>query len=155
MRIILELDLKRKIKKMDDRNYLKKNPDWHVEDAQFKAIWIKNMIDRWMQLDGKTVADIGCGAGEIIDLMSNYYPSAYWCGFEISEVAYAICRRKAKKTNLVFKHEDIFTIDWKNNHQDLLLCIDVFEHVADYWDFLRRLSDYADNFIFHISVVSG
>lgn len=33
---------------------------------------------------------------------------------------------------------------------DLVLCLDVFEHVEDYFTFLRDLRNYGKNFIFHI-----
>ena len=38
----------------------------------------------------------------------------------------------------------------KNEHFDLLLCIDVFEHVEDYIGFLKELKKKANNHIFHI-----
>jgi len=33
---------------------------------------------------------------------------------------------------------------------DLLLCIDVFEHIPNYLVFLEKLRNHADRFIFHI-----
>jgi hypothetical protein len=51
---------------------------------------------------------------------------------------------------LNFYQADLLSTSPEQNHYDLLLCIDVFEHIEDHLAFLRSLSQYARGFIFHI-----
>ena len=127
--------------------YLSKNPYWHIEDSPWKA----SEIDKIIQLNYlslKTICEVGCGAGEIIHQLSqkNQYNSIEFSGYEISENAFEFCQR-IKKNNINFYKEDLLTV---NKKFDLLLCIDVFEHVEDYLGFLKNLKKISDYHIFHI-----
>ena len=50
----------------ENSNYLEANPTWHTEDSPWKATQILKMIER-NSLQPKTVVEIGCGAGEILN----------------------------------------------------------------------------------------
>lgn len=135
---------------MKDHDYLERNPGWHSEDAVYKAAWIRAMIDKWFSADGLTIADVGCGAGDILLNLSQFYERAYCHGYEVSKTAYEICMHKANPPRLVFHHQDLLREDPGQKTYDLLLCNDVFEHIENYLAFLRSLRRYARGFIFHI-----
>jgi hypothetical protein len=68
-------------------------------------------------------------------------------GYEISPQAFALCQPRENDrlrffcTDLIAAETPVF---------DLLLCLDVFEHVEDYFAFLRGLRGKATDKIFHI-----
>lgn len=93
------------------------------------------------------VCEIGCGAGEVLIELANRLPNGIrFAGYEISSDAYAICSAKSSP-NIEFNYADMLTLD---QHFDVALAIDVFEHVEDYLGFLRRLKQKAQYKIFHI-----
>ena len=67
-------------------------------------------------------------------------------GYDISGDAINLARQRAKE-RLGFKHENFPGTDAK---YDLLLMMDVFEHVDDYLGFLRSCKNKTKNTIFHI-----
>jgi hypothetical protein len=127
--------------------YVEKNPTYHVEDSPWKARQILKMI-RKHHLEPRTVCEIGCGAGEILrQLQAGLPETTELYGYEISSQAFALCEERAGE-RLHFYCEDLLASD--AGPFDLLLCIDVFEHVEDYLGFLRKLRPRADYKIFHI-----
>lgn len=127
--------------------YLRQNPGYHVEDSHWKAQQILKMLNRHA-LRPLSVGEIGCGAGEILrQLQLNFPAEVEFHGFEISPQALELCHQRAGK-NLNFYGEDL--LDRTTAYFDLLLCIDVFEHVEDYLGFLQKLRDKAKYKIFHI-----
>ena len=129
-----------------DGSYLDNNPTWDVEDSPWKVRQIKNMIEKH-DINPTTIGEVGCGAGEIIkQLWISLDCKADSKGFEISKQAYEICQKKTKD-NLSYHLEDITNTD---EFFDLLLVIDVFEHVDDYLGFLRKLRKFAKYKVFHI-----
>ena len=68
-------------------------------------------------------------------------------GYEISPQAYEICKKKERE-RLHFYLSDI--LEHENEHYDLMMAIDVFEHIEDYMGFLKRLRSKATNMIFNI-----
>ncbi|GAH09262.1 unnamed protein product, partial [marine sediment metagenome] len=70
-----------------------------------------------------------------------------YTGYEISSQAYQICKSKENQ-KLKFKLKDI--TKEKNDYSDLLLIIDVLEHVEDYFLFLKKIRPLARYKIFHI-----
>lgn len=125
--------------------YLDKNPRWHAADSPWKAAQILKMI-RKQNLNPATVCEVGCGAGEILNRLHAELPAANFFGYEVSPQAYEICSAKTKE-RLQFRLGDLLETE---ERFDLLLCIDVFEHVPDYLSFLERLRGRANRFIFHI-----
>jgi hypothetical protein len=127
-------------------DYLKRNPNWHVEHSPWKASQIMRML-RQNPLRLKTIAEIGCGAGEILNQLHAEMPKdVSFYGYDIS--ADAINLSKSRQQNrLEFFNENMLDLDVK---YDCLLMIDVFEHVEDYFGFLRASKSKSDYTIFHI-----
>src|SRR4051812_7694396 len=76
--------------------YLEKNPSWHVEDSPWKAKQVLKMFGR-NTLAPKSVCEVGCGAGEILNqLHGQLPPDVQFVGYEISPQAYAIAKHREK-----------------------------------------------------------
>ncbi len=131
----------------EDGTYLDHNPSWHEEDSPWKAQQITRIIEK-NGLAPRRICEIGCGAGEILNqLLETYADNKEFFGYEISPQAFEICCRKAKE-NLSFQLSDL--LEDSDAYFDIVLAIDVFEHVEDYFSFLRRLKAKAEYKIFHI-----
>jgi 2-polyprenyl-3-methyl-5-hydroxy-6-metoxy-1,4-benzoquinol methylase len=126
--------------------YLKNNPTWHVEDSPWKAKQIIKMLSRHA-ISPKTIAEVGCGAGEILNQLYLSMPAdVTFTGYDISKDGITLAKKREKE-RLEFKLE--YFLD-TNAKFDLLLIIDVVEHVDDYLGFLRLCKNKAKNTIFHI-----
>jgi len=125
--------------------YAANNPTWHEEDAPWKARHIQNLIDR-NQLPRDTICEIGCGTGEILLALEKAFPAATLSGYEVSP--HAFLRASQKQTDRTkFYLKDLFCDD--GMHFDLVLAIDVVEHVEDYISFIKRLKPFGTYKIFH------
>lgn len=131
----------------EDGTYFKDNPSWHQEDASWKAEQILKIINS-NGLTPETICEIGCGTGEVLFQLSRHLgDDKKFFGFDISPQAIALSADKARR-NLIFEQRDI--MQDSNLHYDLSLIIDVFEHVEDYFGFLRKVREKAIHKIFHI-----
>lgn len=131
-----------------DKNseYLKKNPTWHVEDSPWKANQILKMLNR-NPINPKTISEVGCGAGEILNQLHAALPeNIEFTGYDISSDAIKLANSREKE-RLAFKNENFLEL---NEKFDLLLMMDVFEHVDDYIGFIKRCKEKANYTIFHI-----
>lgn len=127
--------------------YVEKNPTYHVEDSAWKAAEVVKLIEKH-GLAPQTVCEVGCGAGEILRQLQLSLPAdTKFFGYEISPQAFALCRERENE-RLRFVCADLLAGD--TIAFDLLLCLDVFEHVEDYFGFLRGLRGKARHKIFHI-----
>lgn len=127
--------------------YLDKVPNWHLGDAAWKAGKIIDLLDR-NALQPETVCDVGCGGGGVLaELQARLEATAEFAGYDISPEAISLCQGK-ENDRLKFYRKDFLTAD--HPHYDLLLLLDVFEHIPDYLSFLSTLRTGARHFIFHI-----
>ena len=127
--------------------YANLNPSWHSEDSSWKAQQVIKMLDRY-KLRPRTVCEVGCGAGEILkELHDSLDPSISYVGYEISPQAYELCKPKAT-ARLRFELKDILADG--QLHFDLILLMDVVEHVEDCFAFLRGLKARSEFKILHI-----
>lgn len=130
----------------EDGTYLANNPGWHEDDSPWKARQIDSIIKK-NSLNPRTICEVGFGAGEILNQLSELYVDRNFTGYEISPQAFELCNKKSKE-NLTFRLADLLKDD--NAHFDIVMAIDVFEHVEDYFGFLRMLKEKAQYKIFHI-----
>lgn len=131
----------------NDNTYLRLNPTWHVEDSFWKAVQVHKILSK-NQITAKTIAEVGCGAGEILKQLSLMCPEKNYLGYEISPQAYSLCASR-ESSNCKFIMGDILKT---NNFFDVCLCMDVIEHVEDYIGFLSSLKKKATYKVFHVPI---
>ena len=127
--------------------YLKNNPTWGVEDAAWKSDLIQQLMTS-NHLHPNEIIEVGCGAGAILDDLSQKNKNiSSFKGYDISPQAIAMARTKATP-QLQFFQEDITVND--QLYTDVMLVIDVVEHIPDLYGFLQKIRTKSKHFIFHI-----
>jgi SAM-dependent methyltransferase len=128
---------------------------WHLEDSLFKAQRIASMLARHPEIKPNSICEIGCGAGGILAELQKMLPNDIaFTGYDISPQAHAISTRFSNPL-CQFILGDAFAYASK---YDLVLVMDVIEHVEDYFSFLRHAREKGDWKVYHIPLdayVSG
>ena len=132
-----------------DGEYLMNNENWHAEDSAWKAHQISQIIER-NKISFHTVMEVGCGAGAILNALSSRYDDekCSFDGFDISPQAIAMAKQNENPRIRYFLEDPLS--DESDKHYDILLMIDVFEHVREYMGFVERCKAKANYKIFHI-----
>ena len=132
-----------------DGKYLENTSTWHKEDSRWKADQIYRMLEN-NNLKFSSVAEIGCGAGEILIELSKSINdiSIQYTGYDISPQAIELAK-KNETDQVKYLGKDLLDDD-NDEVFDLLLMLDVFEHVPDYMGFLESCRSKAKYKIFHI-----
>lgn len=123
--------------------YLANNPNWHQEDARWKSQHILRMLKK-ASLSPMTVCDVGCGTGDVIAELSKTMRSCKFHGFDISEQIIRTAS-KHKSNNIEFSIGDL-----PKSRCDLIMLIDVIEHVENITDLLKNIKKCGDYKLFHI-----
>jgi len=126
-------------------DYAVDNPDWHEDDAPWKAAHIRTILER-NDIQWRTFADIGCGTGAIVGILSKDYPQSRMDGFEVSPYAHDLSRKRASE-NLTFSMENAFQ---SGKQFDVTMAIDVVEHVENPFEFLRAMRTMSRWQVIHI-----
>ncbi len=129
-----------------DSAYLKETGgNWHLDDSPFKAAQVLKMLDR-NQIRPLSVMEIGCGAGGILaNLAKQMGRETSFTGYEISPDAHALSKQ--------FESENVRSVlgePWGEPRADLVLAMDVIEHIEDCFGFLRKVRQQGDYKIYHI-----
>lgn len=130
-----------------DGTYQKNNPTWHVEDSLWKAQQIARMFDR-NKVNPKTICEIGCGAGEVLHQLQQQMgqETLFW-GWDISPQAIEMTQKRVNE-KLHFELKDI--MHEQDTFFDMILVIDLIEHLEDYFSFLRAIRPKSEYKLFHI-----
>src|ERR1700730_14719587 len=131
-----------------DGSYLAKTGGtWHLEDSLFKAQQIVSLLPRNDEITPNTICEIGCGAGGILAELQKMLPQHIaFTGYDISPQAHVLSTQFSNP-NCQFIFGDAFADASK---YDLVLVMDVIEHVEDYFSFLRRTREKGDWKLYHI-----
>ena len=127
-------------------DYARANPSWDIEDSPWKAEQVVRMIRRH-ELAPASIAEIGCGAGAILAGIRRHFPDAGLYGYDIAPGAASFWDRYTS-ARIEFTLGDFFQLS--RRRYDLLLVLDVIEHMANPFDFLVRLGGHANHHLFHI-----
>jgi SAM-dependent methyltransferase len=131
-----------------DGSYLKLNPSWHAEESPFKVRQTVKMLKR-QNLSPRSICDVGCGVGVVLHELQQHLPPDCECwGYDVSPDAIAMCAGRVNK-KLHFRNYDIRR-DESDTFFDLLLMLDVFEHVEDYIGLVRAIRSKGKYKLFHI-----
>jgi SAM-dependent methyltransferase len=128
-------------------NYLEKNPLWHTEESSWKAENVMRMINRH-KISARTICEVGCGAGEVLkQLQQRLDKECDFLGCDISPQAIELCTSRAND-NLHFELGDATILSGR--FFDVILVLDIIEHLEDYFSFLRMVKERALYKVFHI-----
>jgi SAM-dependent methyltransferase len=123
--------------------YRELNPEWHSADSGWKAARIAACLTA-NAVEFSSCVEVGCGAGQVLAQLAERMPGKRYTGYDISPDAAALW---GSPSGVTYRVGDFLATD---ELYDLLLLIDVFEHVEDYMSFLRRLALRSRWFVFHI-----
>lgn len=127
--------------------YLEKNPTWHVEESPWKAAQILRLLTR-AGISPATICEVGCGAGEVLaQLHARMDPASTFWGYDISPQAIELAKPRANE-RIRFELADFTTVT--DVRFDLILVLDVIEHLEDYFSFLRDLKPKGQYKIIHL-----
>jgi SAM-dependent methyltransferase len=129
-----------------NNDYLAKNPGWHSEDSAWKARVVTSVLYGF-GLSPSTICEVGCGTGAVLAHLRSYFPNARLSGWDVSPQAADFWHRYSKEgiafTNGDFNEEN-------RDHYDLVLMLDVIEHLTNPFEFLTQLKRSGEHFMFHI-----
>ena len=107
--------------------YARRNPTFAVEDSPWKAQQVLDAISR-VNLRPRRICEVGCGAGEILrQVHMRLGPDVVAEGFDVSPDAIRLASRR-EQARLSYTCGDFTKLE--TDPYDLLLCLDVFEHVV-------------------------
>lgn len=116
-------------------------PDWHDADAPFKVAGLVRLV-REVGWSPKTVVDVGCGAGRVLDGVCAELGAT---GVGVDVAAEAI-ERAPQRAGLTFRVGDASSA----GTADLVMAVDVVEHVADDIGFVAQLATVAPHIVLRI-----
>jgi len=129
--------------------YFRNNPTWHVEFSPWKAAGICQFLEQ-RAVHPRTVSEVGCGAGEVLRQMQlKMDPSCRFWGYDVAPPAIEMATERQNE-RLQFELADFVAIDTPNT--DLMLILEVVDHVEDYMGFLRAIKDRAEWKLFSFSL---
>ena len=130
-----------------DGEYMRRNPTWDVEHSPWKARQVVKMMGR-NNIVPKIICEVGCGAGAILsELQKQMGTNCSFWGYEISPQAFELCLQRANEM-LHFELKDI--LQEEDVFFDVILLIDLIEHLEDYFAFLRKIKPKGEYKLLHI-----
>lgn len=130
----------------DNGQYLENNVTWHAEDSVWKAKKIIKILEE-NNVQFNNMAEVGCGAGQILACLAKNYVDKSFDGYEISPQAFNMTSN-ITGDNINFYLQDF--IASTTNHYDIVLLSDVFEHVENPYAFLKAIKNKTNYAVFHI-----
>ena len=94
----------------------------------------------WLPSTAKRCFDLGCGAGGTLNLLKDKYPDVWLSGLEMDEDSAQKARVSANQIWCVDADKFDFAAHIEQDSLDLILCLDVLEHLVDPWTVVKKLS---------------
>lgn len=133
----------------DEKWMVWKNMQRYAPAPRYLRRMVMKEISR---LEFRSVLDFGCGEGTLLKMIAQAYPNVSLAGSELSETAMHFCREQLPRANLL--HLDIVQNDESGLSYDLIILVQVLEHLKDDLAALRKLKTMCRGYVL-ISVPGG
>lgn len=125
-------------------DYAARNPHWDAEDAPWKAAQVLGILARH-NLHPRRIVEVGCGAGAVLAELRRSLADTELSGFDIAPDAAKLWSNHSW-AKIHFVLGDFLS---EERQDDLVLLLDVVEHLENPFLFLERLRTRAPLFVFH------
>lgn len=122
---------------------------WRNMAAKYKA---KNIVELCRGLEFRSVLEVGCGEGSILQWLSQWDFSKDLHGIEISESGIALTEEKRIEHLKSIRLFDGYTIPFEDDHFDLVICSHVMEHVEHERILLREIKRVSKFQLFEVPI---
>jgi cyclopropane fatty-acyl-phospholipid synthase-like methyltransferase len=126
--------------------YVTDNPTWDLEDSPWKANQVSGILTA-NRVPPKSICEVGCGAGYILSELRSRFPDADLFGFDIAPAASRFWPEH-ESHRIQFVVGDFLTLNARR--YDVILLLDVIEHVRDPVSFLSAMRHWGKQFVLHI-----
>jgi SAM-dependent methyltransferase len=125
--------------------YVAHNPSWDQEDSPWKAALVRQALER-RGLRPASIVEVGCGAGRVLATLRDSFPQAYLHGYDIAPAAARFWSESSTK-GIQFTSGDFLSSS--DPPYDVVLLLDVIEHLSDPFEFLVQVRPRGRHFVFH------
>lgn len=127
-------------------DYAEKNPDWDSADAPWKAGKIAQILADH-DVTPKSVVEVGCGSGAVLVSLQRLLPDTRMEGYDIAPDA----QRFWNGTSRSGIHLGLGDyLEMVTPVPDVVLVVDVLEHLGNPWEFLTKLRPRSKLIVCHI-----
>ncbi len=131
-----------------DGSYFKNNPTWDRVDSPWKAKKVSELIKRH-HIIPRSICEVGCGAGDVLRELVFQFSDCDFYGYDVAP------QLESFWTDDIMSDSKItfFLADFNESNiykYDIVLALDVFEHVRDPFTFLEQMHLRGHKFVFHI-----
>ncbi len=123
-----------------DGTYLSENPDWDRKDAPWKAVQVATILSENSILPS-TLCEVGCGSGDVLVHLKKSMPSTKMKGYDISPQVVKFWKNHNVGVGVEFQLGNFHEVNMMK--YDVLLMLDVFEHIRDPFSFLENSKQHA------------
>jgi len=120
------------------QEYIDKNPDLHESDTESKVRNIDKLLFP-IAMKVTSIVDVACGSGKILLNISKKYSSKKNLGIDISDKMIEVAKTNDINNNVTWKVANVF--DVKLDNYELVLAIDILEHVESDLGFLKHIKN--------------
>ena len=119
----------------------------NLQKYQSKNLFVRILLNRFLKeivllfdfIDVKKVLDLGCGEGFVINKLLSFYPHLEITGVDIDADALDLAQRLNPGTEFI--REDIYTFSCEKKSFDLVMAIEVLEHMEKPEGVLRSIKE--------------
>lgn len=138
------------IKRFYDVQYLKQNPNLDADDVQWKVEHIKKLMGC---RKFSNILEIGCGSGLIVAELSRFIGIENTIGSDLSLPILYSAKTSASNNKYVLADGEV--LPFKDSSLDLVLIVDVLEHIPDSTKMLKEVKRISKNLVLSVPLESG
>jgi len=138
----------------NDNTYLEKNPTLHTEDSEFKFQNVKKFLDLVVVKKNKIkILDIGGGAGIIGKLVLEYFQNkGNLVTFHSLDLSTQMLKIQKINNPQIKKTMNCSIEECSEKNYNLILMIDVIEHIENKQSVAKHLNYLGENIIYNIPI---
>jgi SAM-dependent methyltransferase len=111
----------------------------------FLFFYWRKLIGLLRLIDFSRAVEVGCGEGYGLVRLREKYPSASWQGLDLSPRA--VEQARARNKDIPILTGDVRSLPYPDNSFDLVLCLEVLEHLRDFKLALEEIVRVASKYI--------